>query len=145
MKLNRWAIALYVGLVFGSGAVLGAFVHRAITTSEVSANTPRNPEEFRKRFQVEMRTRLKLTDDQAAKLEKIMEETRARFRETRSTIEPEMQRIRQEQQERIHAILDAEQDIEWDQIRRERDEHIRQRGGWVPAQAPPASSQTPSR
>ncbi len=132
MKLTRWAIAMYVGLVFSSGAVLGAFVHRAFTASAVSANTPRNPEEFRKRFQAEMRARLKLTDDQAVKLEKIMEETRAQFHKTRSVIEPEMQRIRQAQQERIHAILDAEQDIEWDQVRRERDERIRQRGGWVP-------------
>ena len=132
MKLTRWAIALYVGLVFASGGVLGAFVHRAFTASHVSASTQRNPEEFRKRFQAEMRQRLKLTDDQATKLETIMEETRARFRATRATIEPDMLRIRQEQQDRIHAILDAEQDVEWDQIRRERDERIKQNGGRIP-------------
>ena len=129
MKLTRWTIALYMVLVFASGGVLGAFVHRALSASEVSANTPSNPEEYRKRFRAEMRTRLKLTDDQAVKLDKILDETREQFEKTRQTIAPEMARIRQDQQNRIHAILSEEQDVEWDQLHRERDERIRQAGG----------------
>ncbi len=131
MKLTRGTIALYVALVFGSGVVLGAFVHRAYTASNVSANTPSNPEEYRKQFRAEMRTRLKLTDDQAAKLDAILDETREQFRKTRETIDPEMARIRQDQQDRIHAILNEEQDIEYDEMHRERDERIRQAGGVV--------------
>jgi len=127
MKLTRGAIALYVGLVFASGAVLGAFVNRAFIESNVSANTPRNPAEFRKRYMTEMRSRLKLTDQQAVELEAVLEETRAQFNMTRASIEPEMQRIRQEQQDRIVAILKPEQLPEWEQVRRERDERIRRR------------------
>lgn len=127
MKLNRWTIAFYVGLVFASGAVLGAFVHRAIMASDVSASTQSDPEEFRKRFQAELRHRLKLTDPQAEKLNRILEETREQFHQTRATIEPEMQSIRQTQADRIHAILNAEQNAEWDLMVRERDERVRQR------------------
>ena len=78
MKLSRAAIALYVSLVFASGAVLGVFGHRLYTVSSVSAKAVRNPEEFRKRTMAEMQTRLKLTDDQVLKLNAIMDETRAR-------------------------------------------------------------------
>ena len=49
MKIPRGAVAMYVGLVFASGAVLGAFGQRLYTASSVSAKTTRNPEEFRKR------------------------------------------------------------------------------------------------
>ena len=56
MKLSRWTIALYVGLVFTSGIVVGAFSHRFIDVSAVSANAGRNPEEFRKRFHAEQTT-----------------------------------------------------------------------------------------
>ena len=50
MKLTRWTVALYMGLVFVCGGVVGAFGHRLYTVSGVSANVAsRNPEEFRKK------------------------------------------------------------------------------------------------
>ena len=69
MKLTRWTVALYMALVFACGGVVGGFAHRLYTVSGVSANAfQRNPEEFRKRYMADMKARLQLTDDQAAKL-----------------------------------------------------------------------------
>lgn len=132
MTLSRWKIALYVGLVFVSGALLGAFSHRLYTVSGVSANAPRNPEEFRKRYMEEMKSRLKLSADQVTKLSVILDETRARVRSTRESIEPEIRQIRDEQQEKVHQILSADQRPEYDKMRQEREAEIKRNGGRPP-------------
>lgn len=128
MTFSRWKIAMYVGLVFVSGALLGAFSHRLYTVSGVSANAPRNPEEFRRRYMEEMKTRLKLTPDQVTQLSAILDETRSRVRSTRESIEPEIRKIRDEQQEKVHHILSTDQRPEYDQMRKEREAEIQRRG-----------------
>jgi hypothetical protein len=121
MKLTRWTVALYMALVFACGGVVGAFAHRLYTVSGVSANvSQRNPEEFRKRFMADMKARLQLNDDQAAKLDVIMDETRARFRDVREKFEPEMQKIREDQRQQISGLLSPSQQAEWQKIMDER-------------------------
>jgi hypothetical protein len=121
MKLSRWTIALYVGLVFASGVVVGAFGHRFIDVSAVSANARNNPEEFRKRFNAEMKSRLNLTHDQAAQLSEILDSTRREFRTTRDSIEPALANIRDQQHQRILAILEPAQRAEYEKMRLERE------------------------
>jgi Spy/CpxP family protein refolding chaperone len=128
MKLSRAAIALYVGLVFASGAVLGVFGHRLYTVSSVSAKGTRNPEEWRKKTMSEMQTRLKLTDDQVVKLNAIMDETRARVEETRQKMRPAYQKINEEQQSKIRALLSPEQQAEHEKMLAERQERQKQNG-----------------
>jgi hypothetical protein len=135
MKLTRWTVALYMALVFACGGVVGAFGHRLYTVSGVSANVgQRNPEEFRKRFMADMKTRLQLTDDQAAKLSVLMDETRARFRDVREKFEPEMQKIREDQRQRIGELLSPSQQAEWQKIMEERQ---RRREGKKGREGPP--------
>jgi len=137
MKLTRWTIALYMGLVFVCGGVVGAYAHRLYTVSTVSASTnPRNPDEFRKRFMADLQARLKLSDDQLSKLGGILDDTRMRFRATRATIEPEMRKIREDQQRAISALLSPEQEAEWQKMMAERrSRQGKQRGG--PGSGPP--------
>ena len=121
MKLTRWTVAFYMALVFACGGVVGAFAHRLYTVSAVSANvSQRNPEEFRKRFMADMKARLQLNDDQAAKLGAIMDDTRAQFRDIRKKFEPEMQKIRDDQRQRISELLSPSQQAEWQKIVEER-------------------------
>ena len=122
MRLTRWTIAHYMGLVFLCGGVVGAFAHRLYTVSTVSANaTTRNPEEVRKRYLEDLKSRLKLTDDQVAKVNSVMDDTRMRFRATRATIEPEMRKIREDQQREIGELLSPDQQAEWQKISEERE------------------------
>src|ERR1051325_1652890 len=117
MKSARRTVALYMALVFTCGGVVGAVAYRLYTVSGVSANVRhRNPEEFRKRFMAEMKQRLTLSDDEAAKLGVVMDQTRQRFRAARDTIEPEMQKIREEQRQRISEILSPVQLAEWQKM-----------------------------
>ncbi|HTM14802.1 MAG TPA: hypothetical protein VL127_17900 [Bryobacteraceae bacterium] len=121
MRFTRWTVALYMALVFACGGVVGAFAHRLYTVSGVSANAAqRNPEEFRKRFMADLKARLQLSDDQAAKLGTIMDQTRARFRDVRDKFEPEMQKIREDQRQRISELLSPTQQAEWQKIVEER-------------------------
>jgi len=135
MKLTRWTVALYMALVFACGGVVGAFAYRLYTVSGVSANVgQRNPEEFRKRYMADMKARLQLNDDQAAKLSVIMDETRARFRDVREKFEPEMQKIREDQRQRISELLSPSQQAEWQKIMEERQ---RRREGKKGREGPP--------
>jgi len=121
MKTTRWTVALYMALVFVCGGVVGAFAYRLYTVSGVSANVgPRNPEEFRKRFMADLKSRLQLNDDQAAKLGAILDETRKRVRAARMTIEPDLQKIRDDQKQRISELLSPSQQVEWQKILDER-------------------------
>jgi hypothetical protein len=140
MRLTKWTVALYMGLVFVCGGVVGAFGHRLYTVSGVSANaSARNPEEFRKQFQAELKSRLKLSDEQFSKLDAIMDDTRREYRAARQTIEPEMRKIREEQQQKIGALLSPDQQAEWQKIleERARNRQNKKRGGRPPGGPPP--------
>jgi hypothetical protein len=135
MKLTRWTVALYMGLVFVCGGVVGAFGHRLYTVSGVSANVAsRNPEEFRKKYLADIKARLKLTDAQVTQMSVIMDDTRMRFRETRAVIEPQMKKIREDQQRKFAELFSPEQLAEWQKIaeERERARQNKKRGGPPP-------------
>jgi Spy/CpxP family protein refolding chaperone len=128
MKLSRGAIVIYVGLVFLSGAVLGAFGHNLYVVSSVNAKATKNAEEFRKRVVTEYQGRLKLTQDQVAKLNEIMDETRASVDEARQKMKPTYQRIHEEQTAKIRAMLSPEQQAEYEKMIKEREERRKQSG-----------------
>jgi hypothetical protein len=135
MKPTRWTVALYMALVFACGGVVGAFVYRLYTVSEVRANvSQRNPEEFRKRFMADLKSRLQLNDDQAAKLSAVMDETRMRVRAARATIEPELQKIRDDQKQRISELLSPDQQAEWQKILDERQRKRESKKNRAPSQ-----------
>lgn len=128
MKFSRAAIAVYVGLVFASGVVLGSFGQRLYMASTVSAKVQKNPEEFRKRIVAEYKSRLKLSDDQVTKLNSIMDDTRAQVDDTRQKMHPAYQRIHEQQVEKIRNMLTADQQLEYDKMRKEREERQKQSG-----------------
>jgi C4-type Zn-finger protein len=130
MKLSRLTIALYMGIVFASGGVLGWFGQRLYTESTVAPKqVSKDPREFTKRLLTEYQRRLQLTPDQVTKLTVILDDTRAQsninfqahLKEAREKSEPEFQRIRQAQIERIQDMLNAPQKIEYEQMRKERE------------------------
>jgi hypothetical protein len=133
VKLSRWTIPLYVGLIFASGAVVGAYSHRFIDVTAVSANARTNPEEFRKLFRAEMKSRLHLTTEQQSKLSTVLDSTHAEFDSTRASIVPELNRIRDEQHRRILTILEPGQQAEYEKMRQEREARTRQNDAAPPS------------
>ena len=135
MKFSRGAIALYMGLVFASGAVLGVYGQRLYSVSTVTAPTAKrrpSPEEFRKRLLTTMETRLQLSPEQVTQWGLIMDETRARFEEANAKTRPEMQAIRKEENEKLRAILSPKQWAEYESYVKERQEKGKRVGGRPP-------------
>ena len=128
MRRSNLTLALYLLLVFLSGVVVGALGDRFQTTQSVKAKNPLNPEEMRRQYVEDLRSRLKLSADQLKQLTVILDETRDRFRELRHKYSPDVRAIQESQASRIRAMLDEKQRAEYEKMRQERDRH-RQRSG----------------
>jgi Spy/CpxP family protein refolding chaperone len=123
MNFSRKSIALYVGLVFLSGGVLGVFGDRlyTVTTVTKAKNAKLTPEEFRHGYIGFMQKRLSLTEPQVTKLGLIFDETRARMNEIHERAIPEQQEIQKAQTEKIREMLTPAQQSEFEVVRKERE------------------------
>ena len=132
MKLSRATIALYVGLVFLCGGVVGFFANRLYTAATVNANaknvTAKSPQEARKSLVGMFQTRLKLTDDQVQKLNLILDESQAQVTAIHSQMDPQIDAVRQNQITRMKLMLTPEQQPEYEKMLQElRDRQQRQK------------------
>lgn len=130
MNFSRKTIALYVGLVFVSGAVVGVFGDRlyTVTTVTKAKNAKPSPEEFRRGYLSFMQKRLTLTETQVTKLGLILDETRARMNEVHERTIPEQQDIQKAQSDKIRALLSPAQQAEYDVVVKERRERMKKSG-----------------
>ncbi len=127
MKLSRATIALYVGLVFACGGVVGFFANRLYAAATVNANAkngnaknPPTPEEFRKWLVGQYQTRLKLSDDQVQKLDLILDESQAQVNAIHGQMDPQLDAVRQNQITRMNLMLAPDQQAEYEKMREER-------------------------
>lgn len=132
MNLSRATIALYVGLVFACGGVVGFFANRLYTAATVAANAkndaknPPTPEEFRKWLVGQYQKRLKLSDDQVQKLNIILDESQAQVIAIHGQMDPQLDAVRQNQITRMNLMLSPEQQTDYEKMRQERLERQKQ-------------------
>lgn len=130
MKLSRLTIALYVGLIFVSGAVLGVFAHSLYAVAHAASDPVRSrPEDVRKKTLANMQSRMKLTDQQVGEINSIMDDLRAHFHEVRERYKPEMDSLQKNSRNKVRAILTPDQLTEYEKMLKEQDEHQKQNGG----------------
>jgi hypothetical protein len=128
MPKSRLSAAIYLSLVFLSGALVGGLSYRLYAVSSVSAITgsPRaNPEEARRRYMDSLRAKVKLDEQQVEQVNRILDQTRAQFEQVRSKMHAEGQAIQNRQVEEINAILRDDQKPLYSAFRAER-ERMRQ-------------------
>jgi len=114
-------IVFYFLLVFASGAVVGALGYRTYNPPTArTINAPAPPGEWRKQYMEESKARLDLTDDQVSKLEAILDETDARFRQAREQENQEIRQIRDEHIARVRMLLTPEQLPKYEKLHAER-------------------------
>ncbi len=124
MKRPGTSAILYLTLVFLSGILVGVVGSNLYDArGPARAGGPPSPEEMRKRYADEMRSRLKLRQDQIGKLDSILESSHERFRELREKYRPEVKSIQDDQTQKIRAILDDGQKVEYEKMREERERH----------------------
>jgi rRNA maturation protein Nop10 len=133
MKRSSLLTALYLLLVFVSGAVVGGFGHRLYTMNTVSASVAsvsapkkKSPEELRRKYVAELQTRLGLANDQLVKLNGILDTTHARFTEERDRSKAGLKAIHDDQVSQVRSILGDSQRVEYDKWRAEREKHRRE-------------------
>lgn len=127
MRRSNFTIALYLAVVFLSGLMVGAYGYRFITVNPLAAkaNPKPSPEDWRKQYLNEMQTRLKLTPDQLQKLNVLQDETRTRFHEERQKHDGVVQKIRDEQIDKVRAMLTEAQRPEYEKLRAEREQRAK--------------------
>jgi Spy/CpxP family protein refolding chaperone len=131
MNFSRKSIALYVGLVFVSGSVLGVFGDRLYTVTTVASKNTKakpSPEEFRRGYLGFMQKRLTLSETQVTQLGLILDETRARMNEVHERTIPAQQEIQKSQSDKIRALLTPAQQSEYDVVVKERRERMKKGG-----------------
>jgi len=126
--MKRWnlPIALYLFLVFVSGAVVGALGYRTYKPPTASSNSPLTPEDARRQYIREIQTRANLTDDQLQQVNTILDETRSRFHEARDKHNQVVKEIGEQQRAKVRAILTADQLPKVEQLWQERDQRAKQ-------------------
>jgi Spy/CpxP family protein refolding chaperone len=124
MIRSKPAQFLYLLFVFASGLAVGALGHKyySVKIESPAPPPPRNPEEYRRKYMEEMTTRLNLTAKQQQELNAILDYIGNRFRELRERSRPEERAIRQEQVDKVNAILTPEQRVEYAKMLQEREE-----------------------
>jgi uncharacterized membrane protein len=128
MKRSSLALVVYLLLVFLSGILAGGFAYGLYIQRSMGAKaTPRTPAEYRSRYVQEMRSRLKLSEDQVRQLNAIMDASRLRYREFREKQKPELEAIDAERVKQLHAMLTDPQRREYEQMRQEREQRRRTR------------------
>jgi hypothetical protein len=129
MTSPRFSVAASLLAVFLGGVVVGGFGQRLYMAKTVAATVsgPRNADEWRKEYVETLRSRLKLNNQQVARLNVILDETRDQFKAFRERHKEETKAIHDAQVANIEQILDAGQRTEYERFREERD-RLRQAG-----------------
>lgn len=122
--------ALYLGLVFAAGLVLGAAAHRfhAVQTADARVVTPvkKSSSQYRKELIATLRMELSLSPEQVKDVNEIYDEIGKQYHAVRKTIDPQVNALRAQRAERIMALLDDEQKVKYQEIL---DERARKRAG----------------
>jgi hypothetical protein len=119
--MKRWnlPIAVYLFVVFLSGAVVGALGYRIYSPPKSAARV--SPEEWRRQYLNEMQTRVNLTTDQMQRVNAILDDTDTRFSDAREKHHQVVEQIREEHRAKLRAIMTPDQLPKYDQFRAERD------------------------
>ncbi len=122
MPRKRLSTALYLLLVFASGALVGVVSHRLYATTSASANTaPRSMSEFRQRYLAGMREKVGASEPQIAEIVKVLDETKHKLDTLQAQEKPLHDKIQQEHVDAIKAILNDKQQVAYDNWRTERE------------------------
>src|ERR1051325_7443713 len=116
MPKAKLTAAVYLLVVFLSDAMVGAFVHRlymvkTVLSTSVDSTTPRRPgpADWRKHFIDDMRSKVKVDEQQVAQLSQIFDQSGEEMKELHSKRRAEDQALQNQMVEKINQILREDQ------------------------------------
>jgi len=122
MTRSHLSLSMYATLIFGGGIAVGALSDRLWTSAPVAATTGRSisPEEWRRQYLAEMRERVHITDEQANRLNAILDESRVLYNQVKEKYRPEMKAIHDSQVAKVKLLLEPEQRENYQKVLDER-------------------------
>ena len=126
MKRTQYTLILSLLLVFASGTVVGAFGLHLYEAKTVTATSRKSPDDFRRAYVEDLRTRLGLNVEQVVKLNTVLDQTRAQYKDVRDRMKPDMNRIKSEQIEKVNSMLSPEQQQKYEVFRTEQSNKAKQ-------------------
>ena len=117
-RLKLW---LAIAAVFALGGVTGALLDSAYRLRAGAAREESRGRRGHEEVFERMRSDLELTDQQAAEVRRILDETRNDYRALRSEARPRFDAIRQSARARIRALLNPDQQRRFDARAAEKD------------------------
>jgi len=125
--MKRWTlpIAVYLFLVFISGAVVGALGYRMYSPPSARSEHRVTPEQWRKQYLDELTARVGLTPDQVTKVNVILDETDARFNQLHDQHHQAMEQIKEDHRAKLRALMTPDQLVKYEQFRAERDARMK--------------------
>ena len=125
MKRSQLSVILSLFAVFGSGIAVGALGYHRYSTATVSAvvkPAPKpGPDEWRRKYVEELRTRLQLDEAQITRLNGILDETRHKMKLAKDRLKNESDQIKTEHTEAVKAMLSPNQVPGYLEFRAERE------------------------
>ena len=83
------------------------------------ATSRKSPEDYRRGYVEELRVRLNLNAEQLLKLNGVLDQTRAQYKDVRDRMKPDMNRIKSEQIEKINSLLSTDQQQKYETFRKD--------------------------
>lgn len=124
--------ALYLGLVFVAGSVLGVAAHRfyAVQTADARVSQPEKKSSKERRAEIVscLRDQINLTQEQATAVSAIYDDVGEQYHVLREKIDPEVKELRAQRAERIMALLDDEQKTKYQELLAERERKRAEKG-----------------
>jgi hypothetical protein len=128
MPKSRFSAAIYLILVFASGAMVGAVANRlymvkTVSSTEVTRQPPmrRDPEEVRRHLVAETREKVKLDDEQVRKLNEFYDDELAQFGKLRQSWIEDGRHVRAGTAQKIRAMLRPDQIPLFEQLQAQRE------------------------
>ena len=131
MPKSKWSAFLSLILVFLSGVLVGGVAYRLYLVNTVQSNfqPPRrpNPEEVRRQRISQMREVVKLDDEQVKQVERIYDETRNQFEQSRAQFDEKNKTINEGQVQKIRGLLRPDQVPLYDDLRKKHEAERKRR------------------
>jgi len=126
MPKSRLTAFLYLLVVFMSGAVVGALAFKTYAADAAlrsnSAPHPKpTPEEVRRHIVTDLRTRVRMDDQQMVQVNQIMDETRDAFHQIRDAANQQVAKVHDQQWNKVKALLRPDQKPLYEQWYAERE------------------------
>ncbi len=119
---SKFKASLLIGVVFLLGAIVGASLGTTIVSRKFAAPAGVSESQRRKMVLEKCKSLLKLTPEQARKVQIILEQTHQQFKDLNQSIKPQSDEIRNRMRGRVRELLSDEQKNEFEVMTREYDQ-----------------------